>query len=367
MPQRGLSLSLVTSSSVPRAGLRSRHNMSNKPNFGSWHTLVSIFRSSLGLSTHHLVAEEQLGLEIRRNPALSPFRNDEISFSRLCTEHNWHVFGRPYFKVWPGIADALRNTSLNISCDAFQSPYECWELRLPRAIDLPIQNQTVLIAVNTRENGITRTAPAADFANREVKNNEERYRRIEGDGPAIKWSIMIWYAHQRDDPTLMTRAQYYIKEGQTLEEGFSDTKHDISGNILSSEEYKWLRKVVAGVCMFAIGKHELVLPDVKQPVIHAKPRGKKKQKAMEQLVRDKSDPKGWLVGSEIDLPRPLLIGEAYRTGNGDELTFGHVRSGHMRMQPCGPKSQDRKLIFVPPTIVRPDLPIRQTHGYRIRG
>ena len=76
--------------------------------------------------------------------------------------------------------------------------------------------------------------------------------------------------------------------------------------------------------------------------------------------------KGWVIGREIDLPRPIVNRIGYPdTGGGRELAYGHIRSGHMRLQPCGPQNSLRRLIFVAPTIVRPDLELRQTHGYRL--
>lgn len=127
-------------------------------------------------------------------------------------------------------------------------------------------------------------------------------------------------------------------------------------------------RLCVGVALFGIERHELILPDLPREVIDKRGRKSKRQKVMakERRERDEKKCNGWLVGSEIDLPRPLVKRDQCREGTGTELQYGHIRSGHMRYQPCGPGNKDRKLIFLPPTVVRPDLPIRQMHGYRIK-
>lgn len=78
---------------------------------------------------------------------------------------------------------------------------------------------------------------------------------------------------------------------------------------------------------------------------------------------------GYKVGSEISLPTARHADEDAEDVPGaehHEITAGYVRRGHMRLQPVGEKRADRKLIFVAPHVVRPDLPLRSTHGYKIR-
>jgi hypothetical protein len=69
----------------------------------------------------------------------------------------------------------------------------------------------------------------------------------------------------------------------------------------------------------------------------------------------------------IDLPQPEYVGlYQKRSAETRELTHGHIRTGHIRWQACGKDRQDRRLQFIHPAVVRPDLPLRQSHGYRIR-
>lgn len=49
---------------------------------------------------------------------------------------------------------------------------------------------------------------------------------------------------------------------------------------------------------------------------------------------------------------------------GRELEFSHTRRGHFKTQAYGPKGSLRKTIWVEDTEVRPDLPMRQTHGHQ---
>ena len=130
-----------------------------------------------------------------------------------------------------------------------------------------------------------------------------------------------------------------------------------------------LMRIAVCTMFFGVENHELVMPDIHREVLTIKGKGKRKRITEQMRIdRELAKCKGWKVGSEIDLPRPLIRREGYsgNEGTGKELEHGHIRSGHMRMQPCGKGNKDRKLIFLPPTVVRPDLPMRTTRGYRIQ-
>lgn len=49
---------------------------------------------------------------------------------------------------------------------------------------------------------------------------------------------------------------------------------------------------------------------------------------------------------------------------GRELEFSHTRRGHFKTQAYGPNRSLRKMIWVEDTEVRPDLPMRPTHGHQ---
>lgn len=73
------------------------------------------------------------------------------------------------------------------------------------------------------------------------------------------------------------------------------------------------------------------------------------------------EPIGFAIGKDISLP--------YQSGSthsviveerGRELQYAHIRSGHMRWQwkNDAEGNRIRKLIFIYPTVIRPDLPLK---------
>jgi hypothetical protein len=136
------------------------------------------------------------------------------------------------------------------------------------------------------------------------------------------------------------------------------------------EATRRLMRVVIGVTFFGQDRHELVLPDLPRRVIERYQREQRQPTAAEaerelQAARAQGLT-GYKIGSEINLPTALhsAPGGQYG-GHGQSLREGHLRRGHLRLQACGPRLQEHKVIFVAPTVVRPDLPLK-THGYRIK-
>jgi hypothetical protein len=73
------------------------------------------------------------------------------------------------------------------------------------------------------------------------------------------------------------------------------------------------------------------------------------------------EPRRWTLGADILLPRGRAAGGEESDDASDEdrsLRFGHIRQGHLRFTPCGPR-EDRSYVlrYIAPTIVRADLPL----------
>ena len=299
-------------------------------------------------------------------------------------EQAWNMFGRPYYKVWPGIIDALCKTNLNFDSTHLRLPYpssevcfggcDCghWKFgttgtALVSFIDYrdpPTDSMIETLAANAE-------ARAGMLYGRRVQEIQSQKAR-ELRGKDAFGVLHIVYQMGEDDEGIRTENCIALYEDSTVEDdlefSYSIERPELppGQRYLSKDEQHNLAKVAIGVMMFGIHNHEMVLPDIETPVIVG--RGKKKKALERQAIRKEvKECKGWLVGSEIDLPQPEVIGSTNeRPGCGTPLKFGHIRSGHMRMQPCGPQRKDRKLIFVEPTVVRSDLPVRQSRGYRIK-
>lgn len=291
-------------------------------------------------------------------------------------ECEWHSIGRPYYKVYPEMLEMLGNTKMNFDAAYLNSPFEVFSVLMPGLPGLPA---SMLVRVHDRhrvledrrrffEKHADRMPPAMRAGEEKMLADYERAtERLTARKGAFAKQVGVTYytAHQQAETI-----PFAYWEGETVESRLDEDATD--GRV--PEECRRIVRVLfpiaIAVAMFAINKHELVAPDIDRDILIRKfPGGRSKasQKlAEEKRQREAAKVKGWKVGSEIDLPRPRVITQGQPPERGGELTCGHVRSGHMKMQPCGPRNQDRKLIFVAPTIVRPDLPIRAQHGYRIR-
>lgn len=259
--------------------------------------------------------------------------------------------GRPYYKVWPSILEALCHTEMRIDGEFFRLPYPGMEIRLP-ADGNPVAPATAVIAA--REDG-----------------------RYWADGR--EWSLVIVFTDgpRSDDWTNNWIADIPIRPGLSLEDALDQTA--LQRQCPQPELARRIMRIAVGVAFFGMDRHEVILPEVPRRIVDASLRARmtgnqreldqatqEAREALEAARRDRVF--GWKVGSEIDLPTATIRhGDSIAgAGEGQRLTAGHVRRGHMRMQPHGPKRAERKLIFVPPTVVRSDLPLQSTHGYRVR-
>ena len=277
--------------------------------------------------------------------ALLADQDDAVQYTQqmswwIASELHWHRMGRPYYKLWPGICDQLCRTAMNFDSKYLQLPFLAYTVLLPIGY---FSTDAMLVTMTNR------------------LDDEREYRRL---------TVSFGNSGFGDHFLVLN-----LFEGETIEKALTllDRKNeDIRTrceNDISKQESDQLYPLAIATAMFGIDQHELVAPDTDREVLMRKyPKGR--SKAAERVARELREKylskiTSFRVGSEIDLPRPDVIRVGSPEDKGSELTQGHMRSGHMKMQPCGPKNQDRKLIFVAPTVVRPDLPMA-TKGYRIR-
>jgi len=312
-----------------------------------------------------------------------------LSRHAISSDICWRNNGRPYYKVWPSIASSLSCTSLNFDTSYLHAPYPAFEVTIGNYCHSYLTGSFLVTFVQF---GNEPSDPEFDWDDLGISDPEERAEYNEQRDLDTKYRVGLckkrgkraigqlnigYMIHGNLAPRfnmgpsscgpIGASTQMLLFRDSTPSEDlefWNPTRSPESPIWVS--DYKKILSVVIGVMMFGIHNHELVMPDIKTPVIEG--RGKKKKVLQEQAERAAAkECNGWLVGSEIDLPQPEVVGSTcVHPGTGTPLKFGHVRSGHMKMQPCGPKNQDRKLIFVDPTVVRPDLPVRKSHGYRIK-
>ena len=349
--------------------------------FSRWETIVDSFKRDYphlrGMNSKEIVLEiESMILRHCGRGFFSDITNATLNVS----ENEWSFYGRPYYKVWPGIVDALCRTNLNFDSSHLRLPYPVFEVCIGGHRRFGTRGTVIVSFGDYKETpseseikslgiGEVKKSLLLQLRNRaeEARSTEERKR-----GKDLIGKLRFIYRMPEDGDYQKTETIVGIYKNSTIEDDLEFNNSlprpelPVGQRYLSKDEEHNLAKVVIGVAMFGVHNHEMVLPDIETPVIVG--RGKKKAALEHQAIRKEiKECKGWLVGSEIDLPQPEIVGSTNeRPGCGTPLKFGHIRSGHMRMQPCGPQGKDRKLIFVEPTVVRPDLAVRQSHGYRIK-
>lgn len=297
----------------------------------------------------------------------------KYSYTAFTAESWWESSGKPYYKLWPAMCQQLESTRLNFNCQYLHAPYQVFNL-MPASSFADTTLLAVIVRADESEaltNMLESCSDDASDVQRQILSHlkDESQEVASRKGRLINRLSCVWI----DSDNMHYTVDCPMYENEIVDESIDNALRDDSGcHILhiTKEQARQCCRLAVAAAMFAINRHKLVAPDIDQEVLLQKfPGGRSKasQKiAEEKRNREIAKCKGWKVGSEIDLPRPHVIRSGQPEERGGELTYGHIRSGHMKMQPCGPNNQDRKLIFVEPTVVRPDLPIRQMHGYRIR-
>lgn len=316
---------------------------------------------------------------------------DRVIHEVLDAECCWDNTGRPYYKIWPQMCDCMQHCSIDIPASCLRFPYSVVEIRLPSCRLIRPLAGSMLVVGATREQlirarderlalGDIDQAMAEMFGAAALREAKTRCRasfanslqEAESLHGKLTFTLGIYYQTSHDLQTHnYTVSAVRAYENETIEAALERWKAEPDNGVadrLNDVSFESVLRICVATMFFAVDNHELVMPDIPREILTVNARTKSQHVSEQKRIqRELKRCRGWKVGSEIDLPRPLVNRLERRDPTGRELEYGHVRSGHMRMQPCGEGSRDRKLIFVAPTVVRPDLPIRTAHGYRIRG
>lgn len=295
-------------------------------------------------------------------------RHDGMSVMTCNAELEWYKFGNPYYKIYPAMLGQLMRVNIDIAGCYLHMPFPTIEVRLPKTDPLRERDDTPAVcALLIHSDG----GLANDWPTRSGKPMRKR-----------DWSFVVHYQLDADlDKDWM--GWYFmlgIDNGKLISDQFEETwplSEKYRDDYVPGKEFvQGLVKMAVAICFFGLHAHEMVCPDIPQRFIerwHKAKRDGDKSEAEKLLDKAKRlGMFGWKVGSEIDLPAPIVrhFASEDQGGKRGELQAGHVRSGHLRLQPYGPKDKPEErrheLIFIPPTIVRPDLPLRDIRGFRIR-
>lgn len=264
---------------------------------------------------------------------------------RLGAESAWIDCGSPYYKIGGHYLEAAARARLDVPCDMMRLPFPAMLVRLQEGHGLILHDHgdevggelKTILAVET-EDGLT-----------------------------------IHAVFDSDDPEGTTMVfSMRLDEGGSLEDaierGTARPHRDIEGGYMSggaavamNRIARQCLKVLTTVALLAIGKSELLDPEVL-----SRDRASMKSASDEAKSRivDRARRRGktgWTVG-ETRLPRNSRANPAERSG-GRELTRSHLRGGHFHAVRYGRGRTEIKVMWFPPTAVRPDLPATESRGY----
>lgn len=316
-------------------------------------------------------------------------------------EQNWYRFGKPYYKIWPNLLIAMCEININIDTSFFHMPYDAFVINLPigqNMLQKPNEDriQSILVGRYDHPKGDNDFAFFVHFTiSRWLVYDEESgtaFGIIDENGNVVglpmggpTYQKQISYEFivnlKESDQNLNDVIEEHIKEDYTLTEfgPGADDKPGYIGPSLnnegvykpSEETVRRILKLAIATCFFGTNSHEIIMPDLPRRKIRRYHRAKSEGNLREQRkILEEAKRRGmfgWKVGSEIDLPAPVVEHlTSHESREKRELKYGHIRTGHVRMQQKGPRRDPYyELVFIEPTLVRPDLPFRASHGYRI--
>lgn len=289
-------------------------------------------------------------------------------------EDQYYCAGKPYYRLYPEMLAALAKINIDIDAGLLRLPFPAFRIDFPRDTyrehdDAPYIRGMLVTGKQSGDKPIRSTldtvfrptqlrpAPSgikdpsyitidADFGDEE--------RILPGFQVPCKPFVVIETVGGR------TIHEHIIEAfDHSYRDGTQAFIDDQQGYFPGQEFMASWARIAVGIAFFAINRHEVVIRDIpaalKRKLDNAKASRSKKRITK---ARSRLQPfyKGFTVGKELLVPRTLTDSDdGEHTGR--ELNFAHLRTGHMRWQAHGSGMQDRKLIFIHPTIVRKDLPM----------
>ncbi len=288
-------------------------------------------------------------------------------------EATWYDHLQPEYKAYPAIIAALAATRIEIGCEHLRMPFPAFAVRLP--VDFmkeeggpPLRCMLVAMLKNDRDG----SKPVTSIASEPAMNARLiPFAWVPGDEEADHvLTIQVKYI-DRDGDDAFAHFSIALREGVTLEDELARWVEIISvhgapvraraaaagGYLVSPKMARELLALAVGISFFATGRHK-----AERPILQRDPRPRPERRRFEKEHGGAEQPT-FAVGRELILPREegapapdttAGVGE----GSGRSLKWGHYRTGHLRFQAHGPGMSERRLIFIEPTLVRPDLPLR---------
>ncbi len=307
-----------------------------------------------------------------------PVGMEANSIINLKAEAGWLSQGEPYFKVYPQMAAMMSEVSIDIPVDSFLMPYQTFAVLLADSPDNDLWEYWT-----DRFTGEVIKGPRLRWILvhelRVASINEAEFKYLTVDSTGGSRALYLNYDFEgeyRGEPQQYNYTMSLDTRVGTLQQFFDQSYAATDEKVAKQfrpNEYRPSREMVQKVMSIAVAtaffgtdRHEVVLPDLPRKKLEAKMRRAKGDPTeAKKIIRDERvGTKAWTIGREINLPRPIAQ-RATPEGNGHGISHAYLRRGHMRYQACGEGRQYRKLIFIHPHMVRDDLPLAPTHGFRI--
>lgn len=273
-------------------------------------------------------------------------------------ETEWFSLRKPPYRVYPDMALALASSRLEVPTEELELPFPAFCVSLP-ARALPLAPETIHPATRERICG----APHL----RAILVGEAELSTLEGRPGAFRClSLRLDIGDERPDSAHFGRIDLMLPVGKPVARGVESVMRDTESPDYqpSGQERMRLAALAAGVAFLAISRDRRYVERVRLRPRPADPclcgSGARFKRCCSLTKTDLGRPIGFEVGRAIRIPYRAASASRIVTSEGRQLEYGHVRSGHMRWQPCLDEDGQptRKLIFVLPTVVRPDLPLK---------
>ena len=265
-------------------------------------------------------------------------------------EHKWHAMGAPAYRIWPEMLESVLRTTLAIDALLFEMPFPTFTVQFPRKTlrqdaDSPYVTSMMVSTVHD---------PGGEGTSLDSGVPVKKYVK-----PGRKLVIISMYETGRLASGIMTKFGLY--PGQTIEESFGEFEVGDPGDDdywASKEMTQKLVTIAVSTALIGIGANPLLLKEAKRTT---KDKLRAGRWARKKGVSAIGDPRlGFAVGSDIRLPKRGEASSRGREGEGRQLSWGHLRTGHLRRTRFkGDDGEWRyKIDFIPMTRVRPDLELK---------
>lgn len=285
---------------------------------------------------------------------------------RLSCEYGWQTEGRPYYNIHPQMVRALMKTNLDkIPASMIEIPdFRALCFRFAEPVPTRVVDNSGFHAV-ADENlaGLPICARSVLFS---------KFSSEESDSFIISIDEGFRVAGSGCNRMLANVYVLEVKNEETIPEALSRTVHETSSSqgalmLLQKEQLENLFRVIIATGFLAntpednLVTQDILAKDLPKYTEAIKNNDVDAIKVIEDRARRRKG-LGWNVGTS-----EMILGEVGRlsnsrggTGDGNELSFSHLRGGHPHVVRYGPGKTKAKLKWFRPTRVRPDLPFKES-------